>query len=212
MKRYRQTSASLCGAVLLGALSAPVVADPWYLAVAAGRVFSDSGLDSSDSSAFALSIDGENAHAMMIGRFHEQHGLDWTDFEIYAAQHHSNIVLARHDNAAPESSELSARHLQLGGKYNFYGSELWSPFLGVTAGLSQLRASAYDDLNRFSYSFFAGVQLFASERSTLRLELRAVGILLSADSEIFCAGGCVATIRGDVWWQHSAAASWVIDL
>ncbi|MGB5324503.1 MAG: hypothetical protein WBN40_03640 [Pseudomonadales bacterium] len=169
----------------------------------------DSGLDGVNAGS-AISIDGDLSYALSLSSVYENFGEDYTDIELHVARYKSQLNVRDRSSGDRARSDLDVYHLHAGGNYHFDSAAPVTTYLGLTAGVSRLDASGYDALTRASFGFAAGAQIPLHRSVALRLDLRAIGVLLRSDAKIFCAGGCVATLSSDVWWQYAASAAWVI--
>ena len=111
--------------------------------------------------------------------------------------------------------DLDVETFHFGGTYLFDG-ENTRPFLALTLGMTQFDPGITDSVSEsfFSASLGGGVQLNATKRLGIRLEVRAFSTFVEDDSNIFCvssadAGGCLIRVDGRLLTQWEARAGLV---
>ncbi|MBT8138767.1 MAG: porin family protein [Gammaproteobacteria bacterium] len=179
----------------------------WSLSLGQSGTFSDTGLSSAAPQQFGFKLDPGQSYQLLLGRFYEQIEQDYTNIELFIASQRSNIQTKNTATQTTRNSELDSLHIQAGGSYQFAYAKNIRPFIGMALGGSRFTSKDYDALNRVSFSFNAGVSFDLGQAVALRLDTRALGIVLDSRTEIFCAGGCVAKVTGNLWMQYSAAAA-----
>ena len=111
--------------------------------------------------------------------------------------------------------DIDIQHFHFGGTYLFDG-ENTRPFLALTLGASRFDPKHEESTAQtyFSASLGAGVQLAASSRFGVRLEVRAFTTFIDDSSSIFCSsingsGSCLIRVEGNLLTQWEARAGLV---
>ena len=106
-----------------------------------------------------------------------------------------------------QSLDIDLHTFQGGGTYQGEGNKV-RPYLAATVGGTMIdpSLSSFDSEVFWSFSVGGGLNIRPTERLGFRVEARAFGTLLSADSDLFCrsgpAGGlCAITVQGSMLWQ-----------
>ncbi|MDX1515525.1 MAG: outer membrane beta-barrel protein [Woeseiaceae bacterium] len=113
----------------------------------------------------------------------------------------------------PPRVDIDIETLQIGGTYQGDGDRL-RPYLAATLGATRIE-TARDADTFLSGSIGVGLQLLPNSRIGLRVEARAHGALVDADTDLFCETGpsanlCAIRIEGDLLGQFEAFAGLVL--
>ena len=134
--------------------------------------------------------------------------LDWgldaaRQVQVFASYQSTDI--AAYGNAAP-AVPLTVSYLHLGGTNFFEGAIGRGAYLVGGLGVTRLSPglSGLSDEYRPSMNLGLGYQLPLAPSLALRFELRGYLTLLNSDTNLFCSGGCVITLRGDALTQAEA--------
>ncbi len=108
--------------------------------------------------------------------------------------------------ASGSSLPTSVTYFHVGGSNFFEGQIGKGGYVvgGIGATLFQPGQSGYSSEWRPSMNIGLGYQWPLGERVALRAEVRGYLTLVNSDSELFCSGGCVVNIKGDVFTQGEA--------
>ncbi len=106
---------------------------------------------------------------------------------------------------------LDVHYLHLGGTVLSDPYSGWQGFLSGGLGLTHFNPtfSELDSETRPSMSLGLGARWMPSQRVGLRLETRLYGTLFNSQTSVFCGGGCVITVSGNLLTQYSLLAGLV---
>ena len=101
---------------------------------------------------------------------------------------------------------LDIDHFHIGGSYIFNPKQKFRPFVQGGVGLSHINPdrAGLSSETRFSFGIGGGLKYYLTKHIGLRLDGRALGMLLNNNSSIFCSGGCTIEVQGDTLWQFEA--------
>jgi hypothetical protein len=190
---------------LIGAAAGASAAEPRNNAFTAYAAYRDGGDFTDVTTGNTVPIEAYGAWAV---------SLDWgidagSQLQLFVSRQSSQVDARQATQPAPPAAPLPAKfpiavtYLHLGGTVSLdkkigqgayvsggIGATLFEPDL---AGLAnELRASG---------SLALGYQLPLGERLALRFEARGYVTLINSDSALFCSGGCVISIKGDILTQ-----------
>ncbi|MBT8148881.1 MAG: hypothetical protein HKO71_03700 [Pseudomonadales bacterium] len=179
----------------------------WELAVIPGVADNNSTIGSADPEQFALGVDSGESLAIIVNRLQETRGRDRLYYELYAAKTRSSLDIRQQSGGQRQHVRMPVHYLQIGGSYEIaqpYTS--LAPYLGATLGLARFEPEGQSALDKLSLGLAGGFRWPLTQHLGLRLDARAIATFFSVDSSFFCAGGCVARVDGDVWWQYQLSA------
>lgn len=141
-------------------------------------------------------------------------GIPWeqnTMLEIWYSHQETDIDYSSVGGSS--SSSLDLDNLHLGGTVLFEPRGSTVPFFVFTLGGTRVDSSDPDTKSDTfpSFSIGGGWHFFPEERFGLRLEGRALGILVDSNSSAFCGSnpggsGCLVRVSGDMLWQFELMA------
>ena len=134
-----------------------------------------------------------------------------TQWEILYSRQETNANAAGLGLTSP-SPDLTIHYLHAGGTYLWDGDTV-RPYLAATVGGTYVDISTpgFDSDTFYSFSLGLGLQVRPTKRLGLRLEARAFGTFVQADTDLFCQFGpmnnvCALRIDSDIMWQTEAIA------
>lgn len=134
-----------------------------------------------------------------------------TQWEVLYSRQEATASL-RDSLATVPSVDMDIHVLQIGGTYQGSG-ETVRPYLALTLGGTYIEtmANGTQSDSFFSGSIGAGVSLIPSSRLGIRLEARAYGTLMNANTDLFCQTGpdinvCAIRIDGSLLSQFEIFA------
>lgn len=106
------------------------------------------------------------------------------------------------ETAELANSDLDVTHAHI-TFMNYYRYGRWSPFVlaGAGVGIFSPADASLDDENLFSGQLATGANLQLNERLSLHADIRWLVTFFDGQSAIFCDGGCVITVKSDVYSQ-----------
>ena len=122
--------------------------------------------------------------------------------QIFVSHQRTDLSLKGSSSAGGDKLGMSVTYLHIAGTNFFAGSIGKGPY--VVGGLGATvfdPAGGYDTELRASLNLGFGYQLPLSERFALRFEARGYATLVDSSGGLFCSGGCVVSIEGDVITQ-----------
>lgn len=119
------------------------------------------------------------------------------------------------DNAALGDEALTAldiHYLHLGGTVLSERWAGWQGFLSGGLGLTHFSPlpSKPDPETRASMSLGLGARWMPTRRVGIRLETRFYGTLFNNNTSVFCSGGCVVAVSGDLLTQYALLSGIVV--
>jgi len=114
---------------------------------------------------------------------------DDQELELFYSRQESRL----RDSSAVASATLSSldiHYLHVGGTVL---SEKWADWQGFLSG----------GLGVTSMSLGLGARWMPTERVGLRIETRLYGTLFNSNTSVFCSGGCVMSVSGDLLTQYA---------
>jgi len=126
------------------------------------------------------------------------------DLELFYSRQETHL---RDSSALPSAdiSSLDIHYLHLGG--TVLSDELagWQGFVSGGLGVTYFspRPNGLDPETRASMSVGIGARWMASHRVGLRVETRLYGTLFNSNTSVFCSGGCVMSVSGDLLSQYA---------
>ena len=134
--------------------------------------------------------------------------LDWgldagRQVQVFASYQSTDIAAS--GSAAP-TVPLTVSYLHLGGTNFFEGTIGRGAYLVGGLGVTRLAPglSGLSDEYRPSMNLGLGYQLPLASSLALRFELRGYLTLVNTNTNLFCSGGCVLSLRGDALTQAEA--------
>jgi hypothetical protein len=155
-----------------------------------------------------LRLDGSAAWAISFDK-----GLDgMRQLQFYVSYQNTDLGLERSAFATPPPGAtptaaaplpMKVMYFHFGGTNFFDGPIGQGPYLvgGLGATLFLPGGSGYSDELRPSLNLGIGYQVTLGERVALRVETRGYVTLVNSSGGLFCSGGCLFTIKGDVVTQ-----------
>jgi hypothetical protein len=109
---------------------------------------------------------------------------------------------------ASEVFDLDVHYLHAGGTVLTERTADWQGFLSGGLGLTHFSPipSGPDSETRASMSIGLGARWMPTSNVGFRLETRWYGTLFNENTSIFCSGGCVFTVSGNLLTQYSLMA------
>lgn len=105
-------------------------------------------------------------------------------------------------------SSLDIHYLHAGGTVLSESFDGWQGFLSGGLGIthfSPLDSDLHSE-TRASMSVGVGARWMPTRNVGLRLETRLYGTLFNSNTSVFCSGGCVLTVSGDLLTQYAVFA------
>lgn len=172
-----------------------------FVAYRFGGTFDDEG------STASYSIDDSEAFGLLFNVRQSSN----TQWEVLYSRQAATASL-RGSLATVPSIDMDINVLQIGGTYQGSG-ETVRPYLALTLGGTYIKTTANGTQSDtfFSGSIGAGVSLIPSSRLGIRLEARAYGTLMNANTDLFCQTGpdlniCAIRIDGSLLSQFEIFA------
>jgi hypothetical protein len=160
-----------------------------------------------EGSTASYSIDDSEAFGLLFNLRQSSN----TQWEVLYSRQNTTASL-RDSLATVPSVDMDIHVLQIGGTYQGSG-ETVRPYLAMTLGGTYIKTTANGSQNDtfFSGSIGAGVSLIPSSRLGIRLEARAYGTLMNANTDLFCQTGpdmnvCAIRIDGSLLSQFEIFA------
>ena len=152
-----------------------------------------------EGSTASYRIDDSEAFGLLLNLRHSGN----TQWELlYSVQ--QTTAMLRDSVATTPTVDTDIHVLQIGGTYQGSG-ETVRPYLALTLGGTHIKttASGAQSDSFFSASIGAGVSLIPNSRLGIRLEARAYGTLMDANTDLFCQTGpdmniCAIRIDGNL--------------
>lgn len=145
-------------------------------------------VESSGTGAIALDLPYDGSRQLQLFLSHQRSHLDYTQ------------------TAAPKTAStlpLAVTYFHLGGAYFFEGPVGSGPYVvgGLGGTLLALEGDGYGNELRPSMNLGVGYQFMLGKHAALRLEGRFYSTLINSSGGLFCSGGCVLQIQGDLFTQ-----------
>jgi len=190
-----------CFVIFLGVLSmVPIstesMAQNFEVTPFAGYRF---GGDLEDSvTGFGLDINESETYGVVLG----VNTSPETQFEIMYS-HQSTDIRPKGLFSPTSLTKLDIDYYHLGGSYIWDPQKKLRPFIQASLGVARLNPdrAGLSSETKFSFGIGGGVKYFFTKHIGLRLDGRALGIVLNSDSAIFCSGGCTIRVQGSALWQ-----------
>jgi len=102
-------------------------------------------------------------------------------------------------------SSLDIHYIHVGGTVLSEQLAGWQGFVSGGLGVTYFspRPSGLDPETRASMSVGVGARWMPTRNVGLRLETRLYGTLFNSNTSVFCSGGCVLTVSGDLLSQYA---------
>jgi hypothetical protein len=102
-------------------------------------------------------------------------------------------------------SSLDVHYLHVGGTVPSDSLAGWQGFISGGLGVTHFTPlpSELDPETRASISVGLGARWMPTRRVGLRFETRLYGTLFNSNTSVFCSGGCVMTVSGDLLTQYA---------
>lgn len=160
-----------------------------------------------EGSTASYRIDDSEAFGLLLNLRHSGN----TQWELlYSVQ--QTTAMLRDSVATTPAVDTDIQVLQIGGTYQGSG-ETVRPYLALTLGGTHIKTTANGTQSDsfFSGSIGAGVSLIPNSRLGIRLEARAYGTLMDANTDLFCQTGpdmniCAIRIDGSLLSQFELFA------
>ena len=160
-----------------------------------------------EGSTASYRIDDSEAFGLLLNLRHSGN----TQWELlYSVQ--QTTAMLRDSVATTPAVDTDIHVLQIGGTYQGSG-ETVRPYLALTLGGTHIKTTANGTQSDsfFSGSIGAGVSLIPNSRLGIRLEARAYGTLMDANTDLFCQTGpdmniCAIRIDGSLLSQFELFA------
>ncbi len=160
-----------------------------------------------EGSTASYRIDDSEAFGLLLNMRHSGN----TQWELlYSVQ--QTTAMLRDSVATAPAVDTDIHVLQIGGTYQGSG-ETVRPYIALTLGGTHIKTTANGTQSDsfFSGSIGAGVSLIPNSRLGIRLEARAYGTLMDANTDLFCQTGpdmniCAIRIDGSLLSQFELFA------
>ena len=160
--------------------------------------FRDGGSFTDVDSGQKLKLDSSAAGSLAL-----DFGLDSSrQWQIFLSHQRTDMSLAGTSASAGESLGMNVTYLHFGGT-NFFGGEVGKGAY-VVGGLGATvfdPDAGLDAELRASINLGIGYQVPVGDTFALRFEARGYATLVNSSGGLFCSGGCVVSIEGDVVTQ-----------
>jgi len=145
-----------------------------------------------------LSLDSSAAGSLAL-----DFGLDTSrQWQIFLSHQRTDLSLKGTSSASGDALGMSVTYLHFGGTSFFTGTVGKGPYVVGGIGATVFDPdSGFDSELRASLNLGLGYQLPLSETFALRFEARGYATLVNSSGGLFCSGGCVVSIEGDVITQ-----------
>jgi len=145
-----------------------------------------------------LSLDSSAAGSLAL-----DFGLDTSrQWQIFLSHQRTELSLKGTSSASGDALGMSVTYLHFGGTSFFTGTVGKGPYVVGGIGATVFDPdSGFDSELRASLNLGLGYQLPLSETFALRFEARGYATLVNSSGGLFCSGGCVVSIEGDVITQ-----------
>jgi len=145
-----------------------------------------------------LSLDSSAAGSLAL-----DFGLDTSrQWQIFLSHQRTELSLKGTSSASGDALGMSVTYLHFGGTSFFTGTVGKGPYVVGGIGATVFDPdSGFDTELRASLNLGLGYQLPLSETFALRFEARGYATLVNSSGGLFCSGGCVVSIEGDVITQ-----------
>ena len=185
-------------AALLVLMAAPALAQDKNSAFTVYGGFRDGGSFTDVDSDEKLSLDSSAAGSLAL-----DFGLDASrQWQIFLSHQSTEMKLKGTSAAAGESLDLSVTYLHFGGTNYFSGPVGKGAYVVGGLGATVFEPdSGFDTELRASLNLGIGYQVPLGETIALRFEGRGYATLVNSSGGLFCSGGCVISIEGDVFTQ-----------
>jgi len=153
-----------------------------------------------DTTGATLELTEKPMQALIIGTplNHEK------DLELYYNRQETHL---RDSSAVPSAtlSSLDIHYLHLGGTVLSEELAGWQGFVSGGLGVTYFspRPSGLDPETRASMSVGIGARWMPTSRVGLRIETRLYGTVFNSNTSVFCSGGCVMSVTGDMLTQYA---------
>lgn len=136
------------------------------------------------------------------------------DLELYYSGYSTKLASSSPLIDESEMFDMDVHYLHLGGTVTSGETSDLIPFLSGGLGVTYFSPdlSGADSELRLSMSLGGGVKWFPMDNIGLRLEARGFGTLFNNATYVFCSGGCVVEVSGDVLYQYELFAGIVVRL
>lgn len=182
-------------AALMMALPAIATAKDDAVTVYAG--FRDGGSFTEVDTGQSLSLDGSGAASLALDI-----GVDASrQVQVFLSQQRTDLSLEGASAGSP-ALPMSITYLHVGGTNFFTGAIGKGPYVVGGIGATYFDPSqGYSGELRASGNLGIGYQLPLGATFALRLEARGYATLFNSSGGLFCSGGCVISIQGDLVTQ-----------
>ena len=123
-------------------------------------------------------------------------------YQIFLSHQRTDLSLKGASSAGGDAIGMSVSYLHIGGTYFWEGDVAKGPYVVGGIGATFFHPSgSYDDELRASGNLGFGYQLPLNNTFALRFEARGYATLVNSSGGLFCSGGCVISVRGDMITQ-----------
>lgn len=189
----------IAAAVLMMALPAVAAAKESALTVYGG--FRDGGSFTDADTGQKLSLDSSATGSLALDI-----GLDASrQLQFFVSYQPTDLTLQGTSSAAGDELGMSVTYLHVGGTSFFTGAVGKGPYVVGGLGATVFDPDgAYDTEVRASLNLGLGYQVPLGKKFAVRFEARGYATLVNSSGGLFCSGGCVISIEGDVVTQGEA--------
>ena len=189
----------IAAAALIMAL--PAFASAKESAVTVYGGFRDGGSFTDAGTGQKLSLDSSAAGSLAVDI-----GLDTSrQLQFFVSYQPTDLKLRGTSSAAGDTLGMSVTYLHVGGTSFFSGPAGKGPYVVGGLGATVFDPDGtYDTEVRASLNLGLGYQVPLGEKFAVRFEARGYATLVNSSGGLFCSGGCIISIEGDVVTQGEA--------
>lgn len=123
-------------------------------------------------------------------------------YQIFLSHQQTDLSLKGTSSAAGDAIGMKVTYLHIGGTYAWEGDAAKGPYVVGGIGATFFDPSgAYDDELRASGNLGFGYQMPIGKTFALRFEARGYATLVNSSGGLFCSGGCIISVKGDLITQ-----------
>jgi hypothetical protein len=196
---------ALASPLLLAAMPAPAQTNTKESALTVYGAYRDGGSFTDAITGQKLRLDGSSAWAISYDK-----GLDGSrQLQFFVSYQSTDLGVEQAltttpvPGSTPSPVPMKVVYFHFGGTNFFDGPIGQGPYLvgGLGATLFSPDLAGYSDELRPSLNLGIGYQVALGDRVALRVETRGYATLVNSSGGLFCSGGCLFTIKGDVVTQ-----------